>query len=166
MEYLLSILAIILSLISLVVAIWLENNARKRELLFKSYDRLAELAIVTQKNIARRSKLMEDAKNAKSDAESTDILVDFRNKSMNEATNAWWSIKLHRFALSKEVIASLKRDFEVIYEKHMLWEEAAKEQKATEDHALDFAYAVDDFWDTLENVVDTALTEIAQRLRY
>ena len=160
-----SFAAVVVSVASLGISIWFGQDARERDFLYKSYERLGQLATTIHTNTENFAQRLSDARRATSGEEATRQLAKFMIETVDEVTRAKQEIAIHQFAMDEATFATLNQQVNKVHELYNHWDEARKKQEATEEDIREYAEAVGRFWKQMNEAVSTSIAEIARQLR-
>lgn len=160
-----SFVAALVALMSLGITTWSARNAHEREFLYKSYDQLAELAIVVHGHNENSARQMNAADRAASSEEATKLLHQFRVEDVNAVTRAKQQLDIHQLALDEATLRALTQLVEDVHKRHDQWDQASKKDEATTEDVIEYYNALGRFWAQMNQAVGTAMNEVARRLR-
>lgn len=162
-----AICSAIIAVVSLGVTIWIGQEARERDFLFKSYERLGHLSTATFKNAENIARWRNQAKKLSSCDEMTKELdiACYMVDTFDEVARARQEIILHQFAMDEDTFTMLNKHVGNISKYYRHWDEARKKSQDTEKYIEKYASALDLFWDEMRKAIDGSLAETARRLR-
>ena len=160
-----SFAAVVVSVASLGISIWFGQDARERDFLYKSYERLGQLATTVHTSIENSAQRLSEANRATPGEEATRQLGKFMIETVDEITRAKQEISIHQFAMDEATFVTLNQHVNKVHELYNHWDEARNKQEATEEDILEYAGAVQRFWNQMNEAVSASIAEIARQLR-